>query len=57
MGNEGMLRQLLSDEYLRVLLTIEMPEEPPEIWFDEISHMSGLEANVQLDPAPDHRDP
>lgn len=40
-----------------VLLTIEIAEEPPETWFDEIPHMSGLEANVQLDHAPDHRDP
>ena len=43
-GNEGMLRHLQSDEYRRVLLAIEMAEEPPEIRFDEILHTSGSES-------------
>ena len=42
-GNEGMLRHLQSDEYRRVLLAIEMAEEPPQIRFDEISNTSGSE--------------
>jgi hypothetical protein len=41
-GNEGLLQHLQSDEYLRVLLTIEMSEAPPEIRFDEISETRGL---------------
>ncbi len=41
--NEGLLRHLQSDEYRRVLLAVEMAEEPPDIRFDEISHTSGLE--------------
>ena len=42
-GNEGMLHHLRSEEYRRVLLAVEMAEEPPEIRFEEISHTSGLE--------------
>lgn len=42
-GNEGLLRHLQSDEYRRVLLAVEMAEEPPVIRFDEISHTSGLD--------------
>ena len=42
-GNEGMLHHLRSEEYHRVLLAVEMAEEPPEIRFEEISHTSGLE--------------
>jgi quinol monooxygenase YgiN len=37
------LRHLNSDVYHRVLLVIEMAEEPPEIRFDTISHSSGVE--------------
>jgi quinol monooxygenase YgiN len=43
MGNEQMLRHIQSDVYRRVLLAVEMAEEPPEIRFDEISHTSGME--------------
>ncbi len=35
-SNEGLLQHLQSDEYLRVLLNIEMSEAPPEIRFDEM---------------------
>jgi quinol monooxygenase YgiN len=33
-GNEGMLHHLRSEEYRRVLLSVEMSEEPPEILFE-----------------------
>ena len=42
-GSEGLLRHLQSDEYHRVLLAVEMAEEPPVIRFDEISHTGGLD--------------
>ena len=43
-ANEAdILRHLNSDVYHRVLLVIEMAEEPPEIRFDTIAHSSGVE--------------
>ncbi len=42
-SDEDMQRHLRSDKYHRVLLVIEMAEEPPEIRFDTISHSSGVE--------------
>ncbi|MFC1516730.1 antibiotic biosynthesis monooxygenase [Thermodesulfobacteriota bacterium] len=43
-SEEDILRHLRSEEYRRILLVIEMAEEPPEIRFDTIRHSSGLEA-------------
>lgn len=43
-NNEELRRHWQSDEYLRVLLVIEMSEAPPEIRFDEILRTSGMEA-------------
>ena len=42
-NNDDVLHHLQSEEYRRVLLVVEMAEEPPEIRFDEISRTSGLE--------------
>jgi len=43
-SHEEVVRHLKSDVYRRVLLVIEMSEEPPEIRFDEILRTSGMEA-------------
>lgn len=42
-SHEDVQRHLSSDKYRRVLLVIEMAEDPPEIRFDTISHSSGVE--------------
>ncbi len=42
-SEEDILHHLRSEAYRRVLLVVEMAEEPPEIWFDTISHSSGVE--------------
>lgn len=42
-NDEDILRHLNSDAYRRVLLVIEMAEEPPEIRFDTIAKSSGVE--------------
>ena len=41
--DEGIQRHLNSDFYRRILLVIEMAEEPPEIRFDAIASTSGVE--------------
>ena len=47
--NERMLHHLRSEEYRRVLLAVEMSEEPPEIRFEEISQTNELETiNVTI---------
>ena len=38
-----MLQHLQSDAYHRILLVVEMAEEPPEIRFDRIMHSGGVE--------------
>jgi quinol monooxygenase YgiN len=42
-NHEDMLRHLRSEAYRRVLLVVEMAEEPPEIRFDTILETSGVE--------------
>ncbi len=42
-GDEDVLRHLQSDLYRRVLLVVEMSEEPPEIRFDTIMRSNGFE--------------
>lgn len=42
-SEEDMLHHLQSEDYRRVLLVVEMAEEPPEIRFDTIRHSSGVE--------------
>ena len=42
-NDEDIMRHLNSDVYRRVLLVIEMAEEPPEIRFDIIAGTSGVE--------------
>lgn len=42
-NDEDIMRHLNSDVYRRVLLVIEMSEEPPEIRFDIIAGTSGVE--------------
>ena len=42
-SDEHMLQHLQSDAYHRILLVIEMAEEPPEIRFDRIMHTGGVE--------------
>jgi quinol monooxygenase YgiN len=42
-SEEHMRQHLQSDAYRRVLLVIEMAEEPPEIRFDRIMHSGGVE--------------
>jgi quinol monooxygenase YgiN len=36
-------RHLRSDKYRKILLVVEMAQEPPEIRFDIIAHSSGVE--------------
>jgi quinol monooxygenase YgiN len=36
-------RHLRSDQYRKILLVVEMAEEPPEIRFETITHSSGVE--------------
>ena len=40
---QGILEHLQSDAYRRVLLVIEMAEEPPDIRFDTIANSTGVE--------------
>ena len=40
---QDILAHLQSDAYRRVLLVIEMAEEPPDIRFDTIAHSTGVE--------------
>jgi len=40
---EDMEHHLRSDEYRNVLLTMEMAEKEPEIWFNTISDSEGIE--------------
>mgnify|MGYP001819635596 CR=1 FL=1 len=42
-NREGIMNHLQSAAYRRVLLVIEMSEEPPEIRFDTITDSSGVE--------------
>lgn len=42
-NHEDMLRHLRSEAYRRILLVVEMAEEPPEIRFDTILKTSGVE--------------
>jgi quinol monooxygenase YgiN len=42
-SNEHMLQHLQSDAYRRILLVIEMAEEPPEIRFEKIVQSGGME--------------
>ncbi len=42
-SKEHMLQHLKSESYRRILLVIEMAEEPPEIRFDSIMHSGGVE--------------
>lgn len=42
-GDAAIRRHLKSDAYRRVLIVIEMAEEPPEIRFDTITRTSGVE--------------
>lgn len=43
-NDEDILCHLKSEAYRRVLLVIEMAEEPPEIRFDTLASSSGVEA-------------
>ena len=49
-NQEEILKHLQSEAYHRVLLVIEMAEEPPEIRFDTIEGSSGIEtiANARM---------
>ncbi|WP_419656149.1 putative quinol monooxygenase [Desulfosarcina variabilis] len=42
-SNEHILQHLQSDAYRRILMVVEMAEEPPKIRFDKIEHSSGVE--------------
>ena len=42
-SDEYVMQHLRSDIYRRILLVIEMAEEPPEIFFDVIERSSGIE--------------
>ena len=42
-GGRRMLQHLKSDAYRRILLVIEMAEEPPDIRFDLIAESGGVE--------------
>jgi len=43
-SDQDVQRHLQSDKYHRILLVIEMAEEPPEIRFDTIAHSTGVES-------------
>ena len=43
-SDEDVQRHLQSDKYHRILLVVEMAEEPPEIRFDTIAHSTGVES-------------
>lgn len=42
-NDEHFMKHLRSEVYRRILLVMEMAEEPPEIFFDAISRSSGIE--------------
>ena len=42
-SDEDVMRHLRSEVYRRILLVMEMAEEPPEILFDVISNSTGIE--------------
>jgi len=42
-SDQGIFQHLKSEAYRRVLLVIEMAEEPPDIRFDTITHSGGVE--------------
>jgi len=42
-SDEHVIQHLRSDIYRRILLVVEMAEEPPEICFDVIERSSGIE--------------
>ena len=43
MNEKDLTCHLRSDRYRRVLLVVEMAEEPPDIRFETIAHRSGIE--------------
>ena len=43
LSEEDVKRHLQSDKYRKILLVVEMAEEPPEIRFDAIDHSTGVE--------------
>ena len=43
LSDEDVKRHLQSDKYRKVLLVVEMAAEPPEIRFDNIKHLGGVE--------------
>ena len=42
-SDEHVMEHLRSEAYRRILLVMEMAEEPPEIFFDVISNSTGIE--------------
>jgi quinol monooxygenase YgiN len=42
-GMEQLKRHLCSDDYRNVLLSMEMASEPPDVRFETVSHVSGME--------------
>ncbi len=40
---ESMTQHLRSDDYRNVLLAMEMASEPPEVHFETVSHVTGME--------------
>ena len=42
-SDEDLQRHLRSEIYRKILLVVEMADEPPEIRFDTIAHSSGVE--------------
>jgi len=42
-SDEDVQLHLQSDKYRKILLVVEMAEEPPEIRFDTIDHSTGVE--------------
>ena len=46
-SDKDLTRHLRSEVYRRILLVIEMSEEPPEIIFDVISKTAGIEKIVE----------
>jgi len=46
-SDEDVQLHLQSDEYRKILLVVEMAEEPPEIRFDTIDHSTGVETIEQ----------
>lgn len=54
-SGRDIVQHLKSDTYRRILLVIEMAEEPPDIRFESITHAGGVEVIQQARNKPETR--